>query len=58
MDKEHNGDGGNIRRTSAVVEAEAEVTHPIVGKEHNLEEELCDEKVWREKVEVGRVEEP
>ena len=54
MDKEHNGDvelavagdddGGNTRRTSGVVEA-AEVTHPIVGKEHNLEEELCDEKV-------------
>ena len=56
MDKEHNGDDGNTRRTSVVVEAG--VTHPIVGKEHNLEEELCDEKVWREKVEVGRVEEP
>lgn len=35
-----------------------EVTYPIVGKEHNLEEELCDEKAWREKAEVERVEEP
>ena len=63
MDKEHNGDvelddDGNTRRTSGVVEAEEEATHPIVGKEHNLEEEPCDEKVWREKVEVGHVEEP
>ena len=54
VDKEHNGDvefvagdddDGNTRRTSEVVEEEAEVRHPIVGKEHNLEEELCDEKV-------------
>lgn len=59
MDKEHNedvepavgDDDGNTRRTSGVVGAEA--THPIVGKEHNLEEELCDEKVWREKVVEG-----
>ena len=58
VDKEHNGDvelaagdddDGNTRRTSGVVEAE--VTHPIVGKEHNLEEELYDEKVWGEMVE-------
>ena len=63
MDKEHNGDvelaagdddDGNTRRTSGVVEAEVEVTHPIVGKEHNPEEEPCDEKVWREKVEEGQ----
>ena len=46
-DKEHNedvelvagdDDDGNTRRTSEVVEEEEEVTHPIVGKEHNLEE--------------------
>lgn len=45
MDKEHNGDvdDDNMRRTSGV--AEVEVAHPIVGKEHSLEEELCDEKV-------------
>ena len=62
-DKEHNeevefaaGDnnGGNTCHTSGVVE-EAEVTHPIVGKEHNLEEELCDEKVWHGKAEEGRL---
>jgi len=41
---------GNTHRTSGVVEGE-EVAHPIVGRVHNLEE-------WREKVEVGRVEEP
>ena len=60
MDKEHNedvefvagdDDGGNTHRTSEVVEEEEEVTRPIVGKEHNLEEEVCDERVWREKVE-------
>jgi hypothetical protein len=54
VDKEHNGDvelaagdddDGNMRHTFGVVEAEAEATHPIVGKEHNLEEEPCDEKV-------------
>ena len=46
MDKEHNGDvdDGNTHRTSGVVEAVAEATHPIVDKGHNLEEE-CDEKV-------------
>ena len=47
VDKEHNEDvefvadddgGGNTHRTSVVVEEEAEVMHPIVGKEHNLEE--------------------
>ena len=61
MDKEHNedveladDDGGNTHRTSGVVEEEAEVTHPTVGKEHNLEEGLCDEKEWHEKVEEGR----
>ena len=53
MDKEHNGDvelaaagdddDGNTRRISGV--AEEVVTHPIVGKERILEEELCDEKV-------------
>ena len=62
VDKEHNeevelaaGDdnGGNTCHTSGVVK-EAEVTHFIVGKEYNLEEELCDEKVWRGKAEEGR----
>ena len=51
--REHNEDvqfaagddgGGNTCRTSGVVEEAAEVTHPIVGKKHNLGEELCDEK--------------
>lgn len=38
-------DGGdNMRRTSEVVEVE-EVTCPIVGRVHNLEEEGCDERV-------------
>jgi hypothetical protein len=31
---------------------------PHSGEEHILEEELRDEKVWCEKLEVGRVAEP
>lgn len=73
MDKQHNEDvqhfepadvvvvavdeGGSTHRTSEVVEAEV-VMHPIVGRVRNLEGEPCDGKVWREQVEVGRVEEP
>lgn len=51
------GDDGNTRRTFGVGEAEG-VAHSIDGKVDSLEEEVCDERVWGEKAEVGRVEGP
>ena len=52
------GGDGNMHHTSGVVEVVVVVVHPIVGKVHNLEGELCDGKAWHEKAEVGHVEEP
>jgi hypothetical protein len=42
-------DDGNTRRTFGVGVGVG-VARPIAGKVNSLEEEVCDEKVWGEKV--------